>query len=51
LTPEHLLSLVPDVADRDVYVCGPPGMTEAAVRHVRDAGVARRRIRAERFAL
>ena len=51
LTADHLLELVPDVAERDVYVCGPPAMTEAAVREVRGAGVARRHIHAERFAL
>jgi len=51
LSADHLLELVPDVAERDVYVCGPPAMTEAAVREVRGAGVARRHIHAERFAL
>ncbi len=25
LSPDHLHELVPDVAERDVYVCGPPG--------------------------
>ena len=29
LSPEHLQRLVPDIAARDVYVCGPPAMTEA----------------------
>jgi ferredoxin-NADP reductase len=51
LSPEHLLDLVPDLAERDVYVCGPPGMTDAAVRNVRAAGVSRRHIHVERFAL
>jgi len=51
LSPEHLLELVPDLAERDVYVCGPPGMTEFAVRNVRAAGVPRRHIHVERFAL
>lgn len=51
LSPEHLLELVPDLAERDVYVCGPPGMTDFAVRNVRAAGVARRHIHVERFAL
>ena len=51
LSPEHLLELVPDLADRDVYVCGPPGMTDAALRNVRAAGVPRRHIHVERFAL
>lgn len=51
LAPEHLLELVPDLAERDVYVCGPPGMTDFAVKNVRAAGVPRRRIHVERFAL
>jgi predicted ferric reductase len=51
LTAAHLRELVPDIEDRDVYVCGPPAMTDVAVREVRAAGVARRHIHAERFAL
>jgi predicted ferric reductase len=51
LSPEHLRALVPDLAERDVYVCGPPGMTDFAVRNVRAAGVPRRHIHVERFAL
>ncbi len=51
LTPEHLLELVPDIAERDVYVCGPPALTNIATRHVRQAGVRRSHIHAERFAL
>jgi len=51
LSPEHLLELVPDLAERDVYVCGPPGMTDFAVRSVRAAGAPRRHIHIEKFAL
>ncbi len=51
LSPAHLRELVPDIEDRDVFVCGPPAMTEAAVRNARAAGVCRRHIHAERFAL
>jgi len=51
LSPEHLLELVPDLAERDVYVCGPPGMTDFAVRSVRAAGAPRRHIHVEKFAL
>jgi predicted ferric reductase len=51
LTPEHLRALVPDIADRDVYVCGPPALTDIVTRHVRQAGVRRSHIHAERFAL
>jgi ferredoxin-NADP reductase len=40
---------VPDIADRDVYVCGPPAMADATVRSVR-AHVPSRHIHVERFA-
>ena len=48
---EHLLELVPDLTDRDVYVCGPPAMADFVVRSVRRAGVPRSHVHAERFAL
>jgi len=51
LSPEHLEELVPDLSDRDVYLCGPPAMVEAVRSGLRRAGVCRRRIRVERFAL
>jgi ferredoxin-NADP reductase len=51
LSPAHLQELVPDIADRDVYVCGPPPLPEIAGRHVRAAGVPRRHVHTERFAL
>jgi predicted ferric reductase len=38
-TPEGLLGLVPDVSRRDVYLCGPPGLVEAAVGTLRDLDV------------
>ncbi|MFI5757753.1 ferric reductase-like transmembrane domain-containing protein [Streptomyces sp. NPDC051569] len=50
LTARALLRAVPDVNDRDVYLCGPPGMTEAAGRALRAAGVPGRRIHHESFA-
>ncbi|MEU1801650.1 ferric reductase-like transmembrane domain-containing protein [Streptomyces sp. NPDC019937] len=50
LTPEALRGLVPDLAERDVYLCGPPAMTEVAVTALRGAGVPRRRIHHESFA-
>ena len=51
LSPEHLRELVPDAAERDVFLCGPPAMTEAIGRSLRSAGVSRRRVHLERFAL
>ena len=47
---DDLFSLVPDIAARDVYVCGPPAMTEAIGASLRGAGVPRRQIFTERFA-
>ena len=39
----HLRELVPDLAERDVYLCGPPAMVAAIEHDVRRAGVPRRR--------
>ena len=51
LSPRHLLELVPDLTDRDVFVCGPPAMTEAVEHSLRRAKVPRRNVYTERFAL
>ena len=50
LDPESLRRLVPDVADHDVYLCGPTGMMQAAERALRHLGLPARQIHAERFA-
>ncbi len=50
LSPEHLQALVPDIAERDVYLCGPPAMTEATRASLDRSGVSRRHIVTERFA-
>jgi predicted ferric reductase len=42
------LELVPDLAERDAYVCGSPEMVDATVAWLREAGV--QRIVTERFA-
>jgi predicted ferric reductase len=51
LSPEHLRELVPDIAERDVFVSGPPGMVDVIESNVRRAGVPRRQVHSERFAL
>ena len=51
LSPEHLRELVPDLAERDVFVCGPPAMIAHVEASVRRAGVTRRHLHVERFAL
>jgi predicted ferric reductase len=50
LSAPHLRRLVPDVAGRDVFVCGPPAMAAATERDLRKAGVPGRQIHIERFA-
>lgn len=51
LTARALTALVPDLGRREVYLCGPPGMTAAAGTALREAGVDPRRIHQESFAL
>ena len=49
--PRNLLALVPDITDRDVFVCGPPAMTTAVLRSLRTLRVPRPQVHAERFSL
>jgi len=51
LSARHLRELVPDISERQVYVCGPPAMAEALERNVRRADVPPRFIHTEKFAL
>jgi predicted ferric reductase len=51
LAPRELARLVPDVADRDVFLCGPPPMMNAVLRTLGDLGVPRQQIHFERFSL
>lgn len=51
LSHRALTSLVPDLTGRDVYLCGPPGLTVHATAQLRRAGVARARIHTEAFDL
>ncbi len=51
LTVASLRELVPDVALRDVYLCGPPGLVRHVHHVVRRAGVPARRVHVERFDL
>ena len=51
LSPAHLRALVDDIAERDVYVCGPPAMADGTVASLRELGVPPRQIHIERFAL
>jgi predicted ferric reductase len=51
LSAGHLRALVADIAERDVYLCGPPAMIDAIRASLRAAGVGRRQIVTERFEL
>ena len=51
LLGDRLARVLPDLADHDVYVCGPPGFTDAALAALRRARVPARRVHAEHFAL
>jgi ferredoxin-NADP reductase len=50
LDARHLLRLVPDIAERDVYVCGPEGFANRVVTTARRLGVSRDRVHRESFA-
>ncbi|MEV0175778.1 ferredoxin reductase family protein [Streptomyces sp. NPDC050803] len=49
--PDNLHQLVPDLTERDVYVCGPPAMTRAALSALRHLRVPARQIHTENFGL
>ena len=44
-----LLALLPDIADRDVFVCGPPPMVDAVRRRLRALRVPSAQVHFERF--
>lgn len=48
---EKITRLAPDVAERDVYLCGPPPMMAGVMRDLKALGVPRQRIFYERFTL
>ena len=49
--PENLAALVPDIRERDVYVCGPAAMTDAVLRSLRALKVPAAQVHSERFSL
>ncbi|MFJ4534463.1 ferric reductase-like transmembrane domain-containing protein [Streptomyces tibetensis] len=51
LAPPELARLVPDLAERDVYLCGPPPMMNAVLGSLRESGVPGPQIHFERFSL
>ncbi|WP_329414725.1 ferredoxin reductase family protein [Streptomyces sp. NBC_00704] len=51
LAPRELAALVPDIARRDVFLCGPPPMMDAVLATLRELGVPKPQIHFERFSL
>jgi ferredoxin-NADP reductase len=51
LSPAHLRELVPDVVEREVYLCGPLAFIDVLKSELRRAGVPRGSLHIERFAL
>ena len=51
MSAEHLRQLLPDIAQREIYLCGPPAMMRMIEANVRLAGVLSRYIHTDRFAL
>lgn len=49
LDAKQIAELVPDVARRDVYLCGPPGFMDDVMKSLRRLGVRRTHIHTERF--
>lgn len=45
-----LAAHVPDVRERDVYICGPASMADAATRSLRELGLPAAQVHLERFA-
>jgi ferredoxin-NADP reductase len=48
--PDALIGLVPDIRERDVFLCGPLSLMDAAERSLRRLGVPGSQIHLERFA-
>ncbi len=49
--PQGLRHLVPDITERDVYVCGPPAMTDAVLSALRGLRMPAGQVHAEKFSL
>jgi predicted ferric reductase len=51
LSADHVRRLVPDLEDRDVYLCGPPMMMRIVEQNLHRAGVSQKYLHSERFVL
>jgi ferredoxin-NADP reductase len=50
-TPHGMIDLVPDIAQRDVYLCGPDGLVSTSLKILRRLQVPRRQIHLDPFEL
>lgn len=51
LTKELIKNLVPDLLNRDIYLCGPPSMMKSVRQALAELGVSKQKIYFEKFAL
>ncbi|WP_307873714.1 MULTISPECIES: ferredoxin reductase family protein [unclassified Frankia] len=51
LAADLIAASVPDVVERDVFICGPPGLTHGLVRSLRLLGLSDEQIHTEEFSL
>lgn len=51
INKDVIARLVPDIAERDVFVCGPPPMVNGIMPALKELGVPKRNIHYERFSL
>lgn len=51
VTPELVKQLVPDAADREVFLCGPPPMMNALIKSLPSIGISKKKIYFEKFSL
>jgi NAD(P)H-flavin reductase len=49
MAPHRLRELIPDLKDREVFICGSPAMARSAIKNMRKAGVSWRCIHTELF--
>jgi predicted ferric reductase len=48
-TPRGMKELVPDITERDIYLCGPDGLVEASMKVMRRLRVPRRQVHLDPF--
>lgn len=51
ITPELIKQLVPDAADRETFLCGPPPMMNALIKSLPTIGIEKNNIYFEKFSL